>query len=124
LDPHSRSEKVFLKEVNKVVFDDLEGKHGEIRTFKCVNAGLALASTELFSGKYVWDVRVENNGACHQLGFGICKKSQLIEEDLGKKKIDFKEPKSSTNICILLSNGVLLNGLKGKCVNFTKDRIA
>ena len=39
-----------------------------------------MGANDLFTGKYEWDVILENNDACHSIGFGICKRQDLLKE--------------------------------------------
>ncbi|EAR99167.1 hypothetical protein TTHERM_00390070 (macronuclear) [Tetrahymena thermophila SB210] len=87
-----------------------------------LNIGLVLANQELFSGKYEWEVVIENNDQCHSIGFGLCKLDELQSEiELGKNLKEFSE---STGLIVVTSNGKIAGGLKGRVQSFQKEKLA
>ncbi|KAL4460428.1 hypothetical protein ABPG74_000179 [Tetrahymena malaccensis] len=87
-----------------------------------LNIGLVLANQELFSGKYEWEVIIENNDQCHSIGFGLCKLDELQQEiELGKTLKEFTE---SNGLIIVTSNGKIAGGLKGRVQSFQKEKLA
>lgn len=85
---------------------------------KRVSAAVILGKQEYFTGKHEWDAILENNDACHSIGFGICKKPQLIKDiEEGWNLKDFKGGEYQSLI-IIQASGALQGGLKGRTIKF------